>query len=135
MCRVGIGDLAQVGRQPADQLVDHLGVEVQKILGVDRARLGAADAGGDQLDRALEQLRGAFDADVVAVLEAAKVVLAGVPHPGADRAAAIRQVDLQVEVAVAIGPQLFFGGQKDLIDRLLMSQLTDKPPCHGNACL
>ena len=47
---------------------------------------------------------------------------------------AVRQVDLQVEIAVAVGPQLFFRGQKDLIDRLLMSQLTDEPPCHGK-CL
>ena len=77
-----------------------------------------ANAGGDQLDRALEELRRAFDAHVVAVLEVAIVLLAGVPHPGADRAAAVGQFDLQIQVAVAIGPQLLVGGQEDLVDRL-----------------
>ena len=69
--QIGIGELAQVGRQPDDQLVDHLGWRGLKVVEIDFARRGLADAGGDQLDRALEQLRRAFDADVIAVVEAA----------------------------------------------------------------
>ena len=69
---------------------------------------------GDQLHVALEELRGAVDLHEVAILERAVVVLAGVPHPGVDRPAAVGQIDLQVEVAVAIRPQLLLGGEKDL---------------------
>ena len=87
---------------------------------------GLADAGGDQLHRALEELRRAFDAHVIAVVEAAIVGSAGVPHPRADRAAAVGQLDLQVEIAVAVRPQLLLRGQKHLVDRLLMTQLIDK---------
>ena len=80
---------------------------------------------GDQLHGPLEQLRGPFDADVVAVLEGLVDRLRGVPHPGADRAGAVGQIDLQVEVAVAIRAQLLIGGEEDLVDRLLMAELVD----------
>ncbi len=104
--------------------------EDHEIVEVDLARWRPADAGGDQLDRALKELRRAFDADVVAVLEAAIILLAGVPHAGADRAAAVGQFDLQIEIAVAVGAQLLFGRQEDLIDGFLVSQLADVATRH-----
>ena len=92
---------------------------------------GFADRRGDQLHVALEQLRRAVDHHVVAVFEAAVVLLAGVPQPRGDRPAAVRELDLQVEVAVAIGAQLFIGGEKDLVDLLVVAKLADKASFGG----
>ena len=69
---------------------------------------------------------GAVDQHEVAVLERPVVVLAGVPQPGVDRAAAVRQLDLQIEVAVAVRPQLLLGGQKHLLHVLVVGKLADK---------
>lgn len=98
-----IAHLAEQGPQLDDELIDLLRVEDHEVVGIDVALRGFADAGGDELDRALEKLRAAFDADVVAVIETAVILLAGVPHAGSDRPAAVREVELQVEVSVAIG--------------------------------
>src|SRR5262249_48929422 len=84
------------------------------------------DAGGDHLDVALKQLRLAVDVHEVAVVEASIVVLAGVPHAGVDRARAVAQLDLQVEVAVAVRAQLLFGGEEDLLHLLVVGELADE---------
>ena len=64
----------------------------------------------------------AVDLHVVAVFERAVVVLAGVPQPGGDRAAAVGELQLQVQVAVAVRPQLLIGGQEHLAHLLVVGQ-------------
>ena len=93
---------------------------------VDFVRPGAADRVGDELHVALEELRVAVDLHVVAVLERAVVVLAGVPQPGGDRAAAVGKLQLQIEVAVAVGAQLLIGGQKHLAHLFVVAKLADE---------
>ena len=60
---------------------------------------------------------------IVAVFERAVVVFAGVPQPGGDRAAAVGELELQVEVAVAVRAQLLVGGQEDLADLFVVAEL------------
>ena len=59
---------------------------------------------------------------VVAVLERAVVVLAGVPQPRGDRAAAVGELQLQVQIAVAVRAELLIGGQEHLAHLLVVSQ-------------
>ena len=68
----------------------------------------------------------AVDQHVVAVLEPAVVVLAGVPEPGGDRAAAVGELELQIEIAVAVRAQLLIGGQEHLAHMFVVGQLADK---------
>ena len=115
-------DLGQPGRHPVD-----LGRLQRDEVGlVDLVRPGAADRVGDHLHVALEELRLAVDEHVVAVLEPAVVVLAGVPEPRGDRAAAVGELQLQVEVAVAVGAELLIGGQEHLAHMFVVGQLADK---------
>ena len=105
--------------------VDFVGPQHAEIDFVDFIRPCAADRAGDELHVALEQLRVAFDFYVVAVFERAVIVFAGVPQPGRDRPAAVGKLQLQVEVAVAVGPQLLLGGQENLADLLVVAKLAN----------
>ena len=70
----------------------------------------------DDLQGALEELDLALDLQEIAFLEGAEQLLAGVPQAGADGAGAIAQLDLEIEVAVAVGPELFVADEKDLVE-------------------
>ena len=128
-----LGQVAQLGRadraqdlgQPRGHAVDLVGPQHEEIGFVDFVRPGAADRVGDQLHVALEELRVAVDLHVVAVLERAVVVLAGVPEPGGDRAAAVGKLQLQIEIAVAIRAELLIGGQKHLAHLFVVAKLAD----------
>jgi hypothetical protein len=82
------------------------------------------------LHGALEELRLAPGLHEVAHVERLEDRLAGVPLAGVDGAGAVGEVELEVEVAVAVGPQLLVAHQEDLIDRLAVGQLLDKAPSH-----
>ena len=126
-----LGQVAELGRadrpqdlgQPRGHAVDFVGPQHEEIALVDFVRPGAADRAGDELHVALEELRVAVDLHVVAVFERAVVVLAGVPQPGGDRAAAVGELQLQIQVAVAVGAQLLFGGQEHLADLFVVAKL------------
>ena len=76
-----IGEAAEDLAQPHHQLIDLDGPEGEEIIGIYLARIDLGQSRGDQLDRPLEQLRGPFDADIVAVLEGVVDRVGGVPHP------------------------------------------------------
>ena len=83
----------------------------------------ARSATEDDLQGALEELHLALDEQEVARLEGAKQVLAGVPEPGADGAGAVAQLELQIEIAVAIGPELLVGDEVDVLDAVPIGHL------------
>ena len=116
IAQMRIGQFAEQFGQPDGQPIDFGRRKGHEIGQFDFFRPGLANAGGDQLQRALIDLRGPFDADEIAVVEAAMVGLARVPHPRGKRAAAIGQLDLQIEIAVAVRPQLLLRGEENLID-------------------
>src|SRR5262249_30879593 len=84
----------------------------------------------DDLQGALEELDLALDVDEIAHLEGAEQVLGRVPQPGIDDARAVSQVRLQVQVAVAVGPELLVGDQEHFLDGVPVGQLLDVAPRH-----
>ncbi len=127
-----LGQVSQLGHldrpqdfgQPGGHAVDLIAAEDEEIGFVDFVGPGAADRARDELHVALEELRVALDVHVVAVFERAVVVLAGIPQPGCDRPAAVGKLQLQVEVAVAVWPQLLIGSQEHLADLFVVAELS-----------
>ena len=87
--------------------------------------------GEDDLERPLKNLGLAPDVQEVARLERASQVLGRVPEPGADAAGLVAQLQVQIEVALAIGPELLVGDQKRLVDRVAMGQLVHVTAGHA----
>ena len=81
--------------------------------------------------RALEDLGLAPDVEVVAGLEGPGQPFAGVPEPGADAAGLVPELQVEVEVALAIGPELLVGDQEDLVDGVAVGQLIDVATAHA----
>jgi len=77
----------------------------------------------NDLKGALEELHLALDEDEVARLEGAEQLLAGVPQASADAACAVAQLELEEQVAVAVGPELLVGGEVDLLDIVAVGEL------------
>ncbi|MEI8371063.1 MAG: hypothetical protein WCJ31_21765 [Planctomycetia bacterium] len=102
--------------------------EDEKLRFVDRTRVDPADPADDQLQRAGVELRRALDPHIVALVKRREILVGGVPHPAGDRPAAIGQFDLQVELPVAVGPQLLLRGEKNLVDARLRPQFGDAAP-------
>ena len=121
--QAGIGEAAEDLAQPEHELIDLHRPQRGEVVGIDLAHGHLGQPGGDQLHGPLEQLRGALDADVIAVVECLVDYVRGVPHPRADLARTVGKLHLQIEVAVAVGPKLLFGNDKDLVDGLLMTEL------------
>ena len=49
---------------------------------------------------------------VVAIVKILVIIFAGIPESRVDRTATVGQIDLQIKIATAIGPQLFVGARK-----------------------
>ncbi len=98
--------------QSQGQPIDVGGGEGHEVGEIDFFRAGFADAGGDQLQAALVDLRGAFDVHQVAIFEGAMVGVGGVPHAGGDGAGAIGKFHLQIQIAVAVGRNCFCEARK-----------------------
>ncbi len=118
--------------QPHHEPIDIGGRKRHEIRKIDFVVPGLANVGGDQLDRSLVNLGRSFHADEISVVEVAVLRLAGVPHPGTDRTAAIAQFDLQVQIAVAVGAQLLLRCQEHLVDGFLVSELIDETAWHAD---
>ena len=71
-----------------------------------------------------------LDVDEVAVLEGAVVGIGRVPEPAGDGAAPVGEIDLQVELSVAVGPQLLVRGQEDLVDGRLGGEFRNESSRH-----
>jgi hypothetical protein len=128
--QVRVAQLHQGAAEPVEQLADVLLGVRQEVGQVDLLGFHPLQVGQDHLQGALEELHLALDEQEVADVERAEQVLAGVPQPGVHGPAAVADVELQVEVAVAVGPQLLVGHQEDFLDRLAVGQLLHETPCH-----
>ncbi len=120
-----LGQAAEDLAQPEHELVDLDGPQGGEVVGIDLVAGNLGQPRDDQLHGALEQLRRALRADVVAVLEGLVDRLRGVPHARPDLAGPIGEFHLQVKVAVAIGTQLLLGDHENLVDGILGTQLID----------
>ena len=128
-----LGEVAELGRfdraedlgEPGGHAVDVARLQDREIGFVDLVWPGAADRVGDHLHVALEELGRAVDENVVAVFEGAVILLAGIPETGGDGAAAIGELELKIEVAVAVGAELLIGGQEDLVHVFVVAELAD----------
>ena len=128
-------DLAEAG----DELIDLGRGHGREVVGTDVGRFDLGQPRGDQLHGTLEKLRGPLDAYVIAVGERLVDRLGGIPHARRDAARAVGKLHLQVEVPVPIGAELFVGGDEDLVDGILRTQLAHEtaghrqPFCGGHA--
>ncbi len=79
----------------------------------------------------MEDLGLAPDPEVVAGLERASQILGRVPEPRADAAGLVAKLQLQIKIALAVGPELLVGDQKHLVDRIAMGQLVHVAAAHA----
>src|SRR5437879_2088084 len=84
----------------------------------------------DQLQRPLKELDLTLHQEKLADIEGAKLLIARVPQPAVDSAAPVTEIDLDVQVAVAIGPQLLVHHEVDFLDGIAIRQLLDESPGH-----
>ena len=117
--------------EPGHQLGDVLRALGQEILGLDPVWVEDVDVGEDDLERPLEDLGLAADVEVIAGLERPGQLFGGVPEPGADAAGLVSQLELKVEVALAVGPELLVGDQVGLVDRISMGKLVHVAAAHA----
>src|SRR5262249_22569363 len=89
---------AQFLQQPA-----HIGIRVRQEVGErDLFRLDAVKMAQDDLQGTLVELNLTLDQEKVSLLEQAEQVLACVPEARRNAAGAVAQLDLQIEVALAV---------------------------------
>ena len=119
--------LAEPGRQPGDVL-RALG---QEVLGLEPRRVDHLDVREDDLQGALEDLGLAPDVEVVARLEGPRQPLAGVPEPCADAPGLVPELQVEVEVPLAVGPELLVGDQVGLVDGVSVDQLIHIATSHA----
>ena len=132
---VRAGQFEQVVAQAGGELADVLFGAGKEVREFDRFRFGFFNARQDDLQCAVEALHLAFDGNEVAVLELAEDRFAGVPHASRHATRAIAQFDLHVWVAVLIDAELLLGGEVNLVERIGIAELIDKPPAHGVPCI
>ena len=68
---------------------------------------------------------------IVAGLERPRQLFGGVPEPGADAAGLVAELELEVEIALAVGPELLVGDQVGLVDRIPMGKLVHVAAAHA----
>ena len=102
----------QLTRQP----LDVGGREHAEFSLIDRPRIDPADRRDDDLQGSRIKLHRTLDTDVIPFVEGFEIVVGGVPHAAGDGPAAIGQFHLQIELTVAIGPQLLPRRQKHLFN-------------------
>ena len=117
--------------QPRHQLGDVLRALRQEVLGLDLRGIDDLEVGEDDLQRPLEDLGLAADVQEIARLEQSGQALARVPEPGADGARLVAELEVEIEVALAIGPELLVGDQERLVDRVAMDELIDVATSHA----
>ena len=128
---VGVAHRQQQLAEPGGQLAD--------VLRALRQEVGGLDAGGVE-DSMCERMTCSDPwkiwalprtLEVVARLERPGQLLGGVPEPGADGAGLVAEVEVQVQVALAVGPELLVGDEVDLVDRVAVGQLVDVAASHA----
>ena len=117
--------------EPGRQLGDVLRALGQEVLGLDLVAGHPLDVREDDLEGALEDLDLAPDVEEVAGLEGPGEPLAGVPEPGTDGAGLVAELQVEVEVPLAVGPELLVGDEEDLVDRIPVGELIDETTGHA----
>ena len=87
--------------------------------------------GEDDLQRPWKDLGLAPDVQVIAWFEQASQVFGRVPESGTDGSGLVAQLEVQIKIALAIGPELLVGDQESLVDRVAMGQLIDVATGHA----
>jgi len=75
------------------------------------------------LERALEDLGLPPDPQIVAGLERPGELLGGVPESRPHAPGLVAELELEIEVALAVGPKLLVGDQERLVDRISVGEL------------
>ena len=101
-----------------------------EVFGVDSLCRLLLDARDNDLQAALKELNFAFDLHVVARVETRAVLLDDVPHQAADRPRTIAKLREQIQVRVAVGPQLLFGQQVNFLNRVTVLEVADELSRH-----
>src|SRR5262249_53546347 len=99
-----IADLVERLSELLEQGADVVRCVRQEVGQLDGRRFDLVEAGEYDLQRALEKLHFAAGPDEVPDVERAENRLAGIPQAGVDGAGAVAQIDLNIEIAVAVGP-------------------------------
>ena len=108
---------------------EHLG-RVDPGLGEELHRVevrgvGPEGLGDDQLERPLEELDLAADPDVIARVEAVRHGLARVPHSGADGGGLVPELQVEVRIPLAVGPDLLLGHEQDFFQGVAIGERID----------
>ena len=85
----------------------------------------------DDLQGPLEDLNLPLDVEEIARLERPGQPLARVPEPGADGARLVAQLQVEVKVALAVGPELLVGDEIDVVDVVPIGELIDETTSHA----
>jgi hypothetical protein len=115
---VGVGHTEQDLAEPGRELGDVLSRLGEEVFGLDPVRVDDLDVREDDLKRPLEDLGLAANLEVVARLERAGEPFAGVPEPGANAPGLVAEFQVEVKVALTIGPELLVGDQVSLVNRI-----------------
>ncbi len=130
--QVRVAEAAQEAAQALVQFAHVLRRVRQEVGQFDARGVDAVELAEDELQRPLEELHLAPDEEEVAGLEGAELLVAGVPQAGVDGAGAVAEVGLDVQVAVAVGPQLLVDDEVDLLDGVAVGQLLDETAGHAS---
>ena len=103
----------------------------QEVLGLDLVAGDPLDVREDDLQGPLEDLDLPPDVEEVAGLEGPGQPLAGVPEPGPDGAGLVPELQVEIEVPLAVGPELLVGDEEDLVDRIPVGELIDETTGHA----
>src|SRR5437868_1279660 len=129
--QVRIAQVQERGPQALEQLVDFLIGMRQEVGKIGFLGLGALDMAQDHLQGALKELHLPLDEKEIAGIEGAKQMFAGIPEPGTDRAGSVADLELEIEVAVAVGPELLVRDKEDILKRVAVGKLLHISPGHA----
>ena len=99
--------------------------------GSTRDAVDRVDVRQDDLERPLEDLGLTANTQVIPRLERPRQFLRRVPQASPDAAGLVAELELEVEIPLAIGPELFVGDEEHFFDRVAMSQLIYVATAHS----
>src|SRR5262249_21651948 len=129
--QMGVRHAEKQFAKPRRQLGDVLGALWQKVLGLDAAGVNHLEVRENQLQGTLKDLGFPADVEVVARLEGSGQSLARIPEPGANASRFVAELEVEVKIALAVGPKLFVGDQERLVDRVSVGKLIDEATRHA----
>ena len=117
--------------QPSQELGDVLRALRQEIFGLDLRRIDDFQMIEDDLQRSLEDLGLAPHVQEITGLEQSGQALRRVPEPRADGARLVAELEVEIEIALAIGSKLFVSDEKRIVDRIAIDELINVAAGHA----